>query len=214
MLLSLFFFLFPPQSRETILFAVNSITMQHLGFHVAVLLSVLFFFLTLTNSLPTASKRTATTPKMANQSNITIIYDKNQNTVPDLQAGETTTKPFKECRRRRKNFTLTYPHQTDQYNCSEGVTKLPYCVGGCTSITTVNAIMDTVSVDNGGLALKDCNCCSFLHADVTSRKVSFNCTDYTKDPPRNEVKNVTMYFPKIMNCTCVKCGAKPYIIKQ
>lgn len=214
MLLSLFFFLFPPQSRETILFAVNSITMQHLGFHVAMLLSVLFFFLTLTNSLPTASKRTATTPKMASQSNITITYKKNQDTAPDLQAGETTRTKFKECRRRRKNFTFTFPHNTDTYNCSDAVTKLPYCVGGCGSVVTVNAIMDNVDIDKGGLALRKCNCCSFLHADVTSRRLTFNCTDHRTIPAKNEQRNMTVYFPKIMNCTCVKCGAKPYIVNQ
>uniref|UniRef100_A0A1X7UPC7 CTCK domain-containing protein n=1 Tax=Amphimedon queenslandica TaxID=400682 RepID=A0A1X7UPC7_AMPQE len=172
--------------------------------HVAVVL-ILFLLASASYSLPTAAPEngqetantsvTTTTPPALNSSAQEV---ENELKAGSLNAG--AAHHFPHCHRKRKNFTISYPGNEPGLVCKDGREPFPYCEGGCRSLTRV--------IQSPPFVESVCNCCSFLDAEVRKRTVDFKCTD----SKGNEVtKKVLMYFPRITDCTCVRCGQQPNV---
>lgn len=187
----------------------HSAKMQYLEvprIHVAVVL-ILFLLASASHSLPTtapeSAQETANTsaPTTAPPASNSSAQEKPEHELKagSLQAG--ASHLFPHCHKMRKNFTISYPGNEPGLVCKDGREPFPYCEGGCRSLTKV--------IQSPPYVESQCNCCSFLRAEIRKRNVHFKCTD----SKGNEVgRTVQMYFPKITDCTCVRCSEKPTVV--
>ena len=117
--------------------------------------------------------------------------------LADSKNGNDDDKP--KCRRARMKISVEYPSSSDGLKCNPIQTAVNYCTGSCKSYMTAHVVPPYVK--------QECNCCAGQTIKIKKRTLTFNCTD-TSDiriPSKSQLVRRVVFFPYIVNCSCVTC---------